>query len=319
MTALGIFLSASFCSAQDAISISEPRLAFNDNILQISYDILSFKPEDRFTINIDIRDDKGKILNASTLNGDIGKNIGGGDNKRISWNLEADSVFMRGYVSVTIHASVIPPPTPVLAAVEPTTPELQEDKPSADPMEKPDRITTDLKKETARPEEKQAIEPEEEQPSEVEAGPAPDRSNTPTESAVPSAKKRGYSRTGVMMQSLPLPGLGLSRATGNPHWLRGLAAYGCVAGAVVYNRKTINSLDEIKTLEDPEAIEETFNRSVQQDKISEVFAYAAIGLWVTDLVWNYFGSSDLRKKPLTVYARPDPLTSAPLISVQFRF
>ncbi len=39
--------------------------------------------------------------------------------------------------------------------------------------------------------------------------------------------------------------------------------------------------------------DELFNSAKTQDDISEVFAYAAIGIWVTDIVWNIVGASKL--------------------------
>ena len=111
---IGLVIACSLCVAQNPPSLSEPRLDFHENVLQISYDILSFAPEDKFSVDIDIRDEKGRVLNASALNGDIGKEIPGGNDKKITRNLASDSVYMRGYVSVTIHASLAPPPPPVV-------------------------------------------------------------------------------------------------------------------------------------------------------------------------------------------------------------
>ncbi len=33
-----------------------------------------------------------------------------------------------------------------------------------------------------------------------------------------------------------------------------------------------------------------------QDNISEVLAFAAIGIWITDMVWTIIGTSDMNKE-----------------------
>ena len=93
-------------------------------------------------------------------------------------------------------------------------------------------------------------------------------------------------RTGIILQSLALPGLGLSRMTGKPHWLRGVAGYGCIAGSIILNRQAISTYDDIDDLEDYDDKNELFQKSLNRDNISEVLAYAAIGIWV-DIGWHF--------------------------------
>lgn len=58
----------------------------------------------------------------------------------------------------------------------------------------------------------QEADPVEEDPSEEII-----KKETPT-----TSDSRSFNRTGIILQSLALPGLGLSRMTGKPHWLRGV-------------------------------------------------------------------------------------------------
>ena len=128
------------------------------------------------------------------------------------------------------------------------------------------------------------------------------------------------------LQSLAVPGLGLSRLTGDPHWIRGVAGYGCIAGAVILNRTAVNTFNEIENLEDFHEINETYDQAKQQDNISEVLAYTAIGIWVADLVWTLVGTSDLNRpsglsenKGISVGGDIDPVSNVPMLSLRYRF
>jgi hypothetical protein len=111
--------------------------------------------------------------------------------------------------------------------------------------------------------------------------------------------------------------LGLSRYSGKPHWIKGVAAYGCLAGSIVLNQKTVKTLEEMESLEDPDAIEDAFNRAVQQDLYSEAFAYAAISIWVADIVWNIIGTKELHNRSLSFHAGFDPIGAVPVIRIQY--
>lgn len=135
-----------------------------------------------------------------------------------------------------------------------------------------------------------------------------------------------YNRTGIILQSGAFPGLGLSRVTGKPHWIRGVAGYGCISASIVLNRQAIithNSIDDLDNFDD---IINANEKSVQQDNISEVFAYAAIGIWVSDLIWTIVGTRDLNKPTFSAdvsgfsfSSAIDPLSNAPMVSVKYRF
>ena len=135
-----------------------------------------------------------------------------------------------------------------------------------------------------------------------------------------------FNRTSIVLQSLAIPGLGLSRVTGNPHWIRGMAGYGCIIGSVILNRQSIQTFDSIEDMEDPTEAETAFNKSVRQDKISEGLAYAAIGIWVTDIIWTWMGTSDLMSGPsigdlnnISIGTDIDPLSYAPLVCFRYTF
>lgn len=140
------------------------------------------------------------------------------------------------------------------------------------------------------------------------------------------AKATGFSRAGILLQSLAFPGLGLSRVTGKPHWIRGVAGYGCIAGSVILNRQAVNTFETIENLDDTDDINNAFDKSVQQDQFSEILAFAAIGIWVTDMIWTFVGTSDLKKPSLHSETRGlsfsgsvDPISNIPQVGFIYRF
>ena len=137
---------------------------------------------------------------------------------------------------------------------------------------------------------------------------------------------KDFNRSGIILQSLVFPGLGLSRVTGNPHWIKGAAGYGCIAGSIVLNRVAISTYDDFRTSHTPENAESLLTASTRWDNISEVLAYTAIGIWVSDFIWTFIGSSDLKKESLysetggiSIQPGYDPLTKSPVIGLSYRF
>ncbi len=72
--------------AQTKITVTRPRLEVSDDNLIIQYDILNTRSSDFFIVWIEITDVNGNKINAISVSGDIGKDIKGGKNKRITWN-----------------------------------------------------------------------------------------------------------------------------------------------------------------------------------------------------------------------------------------
>ncbi|MEN8228727.1 MAG: hypothetical protein ABFS38_11295 [Bacteroidota bacterium] len=142
----------------------------------------------------------------------------------------------------------------------------------------------------------------------------------------PVAMAKSYSTAGIVLQSLAVPGLGLSRMTGNPHWLRGLAGYGCLAGSFILNSQSMITYDGIEDYTGFEERYEQLQKSITQDQISELLAYSAIGIWVTDVIWTLVGISKYQKRSMVGEVRGisvmpgiDPLTYAPMVGVTVRF
>ena len=266
-----ILISDPMCYGQN-IEVSDPRLELRGNDVHIFYDILNSDPSDEFTVSMQITDATGKQVAVNSLTGDIGELVKGGSNKHIVWDLTADKVIMNASIYVKIYAKAILP----LVEEQVVLPE------NKDTVEQNQQELTDA----SDPDKDEDTSPVETQKTEdlpIKEAPIEETSNTKSS---PGAEAKSYNRTSIILQSLPMPGLGLSRITGKPHWLKGVAAYGCLAGSVILNRAAINTYEQIPQYIDWEDKDDLFQQSQKQDGFSELLAYAAIGIWVSDVIWT---------------------------------
>ncbi len=158
-----------------------------------------------------------------------------------------------------------------------------------------------------------------EETEKIEDRPETDLANT--------ASQNTFNRTLIVLQSVVLPGLGLSRVKpGQPHWIRGVAGYGCIAGALYFNNKAVASYDSYMIPDRLEDVDDLYNKAVKQDAISEVLAFVALGVWVSDLIWTIIGTSDMNlshpsvnHKGLTIGTSFEPVSSVPLIAFRYKF
>lgn len=144
------------------------------------------------------------------------------------------------------------------------------------------------------------------------------------ENFTPENRLQGYSRTSLILQSVAVPGLGLTRVTGNPHWIKGVTAYGCLGGAIVLNRMAISTYDDFLSAETPEDADALYSKSSTQDVISETMVYVAIGIWVIDLVWTFIGTKPkgdglASRNGISVGGGIDKMTGVPQFQMTYRF
>ncbi len=286
---IAIILSAVDVRAQSAITNTSIELV--GSTIQITYDIANSKRSERYNVRLEVTDSKGNLLPVTSLEGDVGEDIPGGTNKKIIWDLEADNIQMNEDIFFELFADAIVEPDPEPPKKEEVT--LQQQEPSEEEVIASDR----------------SDQSEEEEIRTGENG---------------SAKE--FTRRGIILQSLALPGLGLSRAKGGPHWLRGVAGYGAVVGAVILNNMARATYEDYRTPGSADEARTLLDKSTRQDNISEICAYAAIGIWVSDLVWTFVGSSDLNKSRAADFVRPvslgtdyDPLCGVPLLAIRYKF
>ncbi len=282
LVVISFIFSGRYSHAQ-TIQVSDPRLEMKDNRLLISYDILNSGPVDKFIVNLQVTDANGKSVNTHSLSGDIGEGISGGENKKITWDPEADSIYLDADIFITLFATRVSPPEPVITPKE----SIPAEHTGRDDLMKEDHVKEDI-------------------PENVYA--------------------KEFSRAGLIFQSLALPGLGLSRLTGKPHWLRGVAGYGCIAGAIVFNKVAIATYQDFKMAETIDGAASMLAEAARQDNISEALAYSAIGIWVVDLIWTVTGTSEIGKRPLYGEVKGlsfrtgfDPRLKVPLVGFSYSF
>lgn len=299
---IALILSAVNIRAQSSIENTSIKLVGNK--IQITYDIANSKRSDRYDVRLEVTDSTGNPVSVKSLEGDIGEDVSGGNNKKIIWDLETDNIQMNADIFFELYANAIVEPDP--------SGDGEMSAGSPDPSREEDMAINEAG---------QSVEVSDTQAENLEEEPASD--------ANLSAEKedaRKLSRTGIFLQSLALPGLGLSRLKSGPHWLRGVAGYGSVVGAVVLNNMAISTYDDYRTPGSAEEAKTLLDKSTRQDNISEICAYAAIGIWVSDLVWTIIGTSDLNKsqrasvvRPVSIGTEYDPLCGVPLLAIRYNF
>ena len=79
-------------------------MEFDGNQLSISYNISSENTSDRFYVWLELVKLNGEIIVPEALSGDIGEKIRAGNNKKVIWIPEQDSVFLNERILVEVKA-----------------------------------------------------------------------------------------------------------------------------------------------------------------------------------------------------------------------
>jgi hypothetical protein len=144
--------------------------------------------------------------------------------------------------------------------------------------------------------------------------------------AARTAEQKEFNRTSLIIQSIAFPGLGLSRLTGNPHWIKGVAAYGCLGASVYLNRKAWSDYQAYLDPEDPGNKQDLFDNAYNLQKTARIPAYAALGIWVADLVWTIVGTSDMNSgqhahhvKGFSIGTGVEPVSNIPMVALRYQF
>lgn len=262
---ISFFFWGSACFGQKELKILAPSLELRDNIVYITYDILNSHPSENFVVNVEIKDNDGKLINAKALAGDVGRNVSGGSNKRIIWDLGADKIVLNENIYVNVFA---------------------------------DKMVDSASEPQAKAEDEINIQ----------------------------NSDRELNKTSLILQSVAFPGLGLTKITGKPHWLKGIAAYGCLGGAIALNRVAISTYQDFLDAETPEDATDLYEKSSRQDMLSETLVYVAAGIWITEIIWTIVGSSDLNRnhsladtRGISINSGFDAKTNVPLVGITYRF
>lgn len=250
--------------AQSRAEVSVPELSLTPRGIQISYHILNSLETEFFTIRIEVTTAGGEFIDANTLSGDIGTRIPGGRDKKIFWDMVADSIYLAEEIFVQVIAS----------------PEL----------------AVDLEQQS-------------------------------TINEIEQTNDKSFSRSSLILQSLVFPGLGLSRIhAGKPHWIKGVVGYGCIGTAIYLNREALKNYNAYLNPDNINDIDELFTKAEQQDQISEILAFVAAGIWVTDLIWTILGTSEgklassaAKLNRISIEPKIEPLSAIPMVGVRYRF
>lgn len=150
------------------------------------------------------------------------------------------------------------------------------------------------------------------------AATAPDpKEETAQEESSPMQEKDVLSRSSLMLNSLIFPGWGLSKYSSKPHWIKGIAAYGCLAGSVAMNRYAYATYQNYLDPEHPDDKVNTYNDADTRLTVSKALGYTALAIWVVDLGWTFIGTAP--GKAMQVSAKLDPLSGAPMMHFSYRF
>jgi len=136
LTILCLVCSFGILHGQNAVEISEPALSLEKGKVYIEYKLLNTSKSEKFSIRVDITNQHGNSIDARSLSGDLGEGISGGGNKKIIWDIEADSIFLDEEIFVEVYALPEAPPVPVVTPAEQITTEVDpEPAPEEDPEE----------------------------------------------------------------------------------------------------------------------------------------------------------------------------------------
>jgi hypothetical protein len=231
--------------SQVKVEITQPTLKLIIDSLFIEYNIKGYKPDEMFSVSLEITDSTGKYIVPTSTSGDIGDSIRGGSLKCIIWNLATDSVFIDQRLFVEVIVEKIDTPDEV--------------------------IILPVKNDSAfASKEQEAIQ----QANDITTLSESDKS----EVKIPVYKKNNF------LLSMIFPGWGLTRlSNGKPYWLLGIAAVGCIASSVYFDHLAVSSYDDYKNSVDPVESDNYFNKAETQVLISNICAYSAIAIWVVDL------------------------------------
>lgn len=140
-----------------------------------------------------------------------------------------------------------------------------------------------------------------------------------------------FNRSALILQSVALPGLGMTRLKEKPYWIMGVAGYGFLASGAYFWIKSENTYkeeyaNEDLTFEDSEDRDKAYSSYLTEYTISIVSFCGAGAIWLTNLVMIYSASGKIQKSPhsyqdkkINIYPVYDYKTKSPMLSLTYRF
>ena len=138
---------------------------------------------------------------------------------------------------------------------------------------------------------------------------------------------KNISRMGAVLRSAAFPGWGLSKIhPGKPHWIKGIAGYGCLTGSLIYNQKAATSYQNYLDSYDSQERVAFYDDWGLENTISTVLAYTALGIWLADIVWTILDSGELSNKMgisriegFSIGTDYEKSANAPMLTLSYKF
>jgi hypothetical protein len=135
-----------------------------------------------------------------------------------------------------------------------------------------------------------------------------------------------YTRSGLVLQSVALPGLGRSKLKNKPCWIMGVTGYGLIASSVIYNGTSKSNYKKFVDTNNTQEEASYYKKYENQNTISLVCAIGAATIWVADLILVLRSSSKLKdysysdKKNRLLFIPDYKLAyKAPVLTLTYRF
>jgi hypothetical protein len=129
-----------------------------------------------------------------------------------------------------------------------------------------------------------------------------------------------------ILYSALFPGLGFVKMDKSKlHLAKGAAGYACIASAIIFNRMAVSNYNKYLDSYEIETSDDYYKKSVSQDNTSEVFAYAAIGIWAAEIIWilveskNYKSTHTAYGKGISIEPGYDPYSNTSMICFSYNF
>jgi hypothetical protein len=97
---------------------------------------------------------------------------------------------------------------------------------------------------------------------------------------------KSFNKGSMMLASTLVPGLGQTMINkGKPYWLTGVAAYGALAGGLIFRSSSVKTYDSYLSNDNNSNREDLYNKAQTQMNISSGLIVSAAALWIANLIW----------------------------------
>ncbi len=143
--------------------------------------------------------------------------------------------------------------------------------------------------------------------------------------ALSEMQSKQISMGGALLRSLVLPGWGNTYVKGDgAYWLIGVAGYGAVAAAAMFNNKAYTSFEDYNDeKEDAVKRDQFYTDAEDYQQKQKMMMYGAVAIWIGDLIWTGIqaGSANAkaRNPKVSMGYFYNPVARQPMFSVSYKF